>query len=162
MDTNLTSTVKEFLGFLNEECDYLERVKLLMVRIPELISNGGITQMEFHDFLETFEIETSRYLNEKSKYKETLAGLLKTTTGDITFKLLVALGFPEFEETGRRVLRLGNEIKLLMLKITIFQNNFNKLQSGFKRLNNFLYQSDYSPRGSEPRYAPGRNFYMEA
>jgi hypothetical protein len=40
--------------------------------------------------------------------------------------------------------------------------NFSKLQREFMSLNNFLYQKDYSAKGVEMHYDPGRNFYGEA
>jgi hypothetical protein len=82
----------------------------------------------------------------------------------VTFLLLARLGYRDFEEKGHRVLKVSNEIAMLLLKISIYMRNFSRLRQEFKHLNHFLYQNDYSSRGTavENRYNPGKNFYGEA
>jgi hypothetical protein len=156
----------EFLTFLSEEYDYLENVKSFLVEIPALIANGSISQMEFQMFLEKYEVQTSRYIFERNKYREGIAAKLHVKKDQVTFQLLVHVGYPEFEEKGLKLLKITNEIKMHLLKITIYLRNFAKMQLEFKRLNNFLYQKDYSPRSVETdgpyNFNRGRNFHGEA
>lgn len=158
----LKQEVGSFLNFLSEEYSYLTRIKLFLVNIPDLITTGEITQVEFQNFLEKFELETASFVYEKNRHKERISRLLNISPDELTFRQLVKLGFKEFEEKGFRVLRMTNEINMQLLKISVFMKNFSKLQSDFKRLNSFLYQNDYSARGSETTYNPGGSLYMEA
>ncbi len=157
---------KDFLSFLCEEYSYLEKVKLFLAEIPQLIANGSISQMEFQMFLEKYEVETSRYLFERNKYKEQIALKLHVQKDQVTFKLLVHLGYTEFEEKGLNLLKITNEIKMFLMKISIYLQNFARMQLEFKRLNNFLYQKDYSPHSVKTEgpynFNRGRNFHGEA
>ncbi|MCP5102918.1 MAG: hypothetical protein GY950_06055 [bacterium] len=158
----LNTIVENFLTFLAEEYRYLTRIKLFLVKVPEMIVNGDINQLEFQDFLEKYELETARFIFEKNRFKEEIARELQSPIEEITFKRLAGLGHRGFEDKGLRVLRISNEINLLLLKISVYLKNFSRMQDEFKRLNNFLYQGDYSARGAEPSYNPGGNFYVEA
>jgi hypothetical protein len=154
--------VNQFLTFLDEKYAYLTRIKLFLAGVPDLFTNGQITGTEFQTFLEKYELETAKFLAEKQWYQEKIAEGLNLEAEQITFKLLVSLGFNEFEEKGRRVLRISNEITLLLFKISIYMKNFLKLQREFMQVNNFLVQKDYSAKGVEISYDPGRTFYREA
>lgn len=158
--------MKDFLSFLSEEYGYLEEVKAFLVQIPELIANGRISQMEFQMFLEKYEVQTSRYLFERNKHIEAIAAQMHVPKDQVSFSLLVHVGYKEFEEKGLNLFKITNEIKMHLLKITIFLQNFAKMQLEFKRLNNFLYQKDYSPRSVKAEgpynFNRGRNFYGEA
>ena len=102
------------------------------------------------------------FLAEKNWHLEKIAEKLNIKKEQVNFKLLVTMGYKEFEDKGRRVLRISNEITLLLYKISVYMKNYLKPQQEFMRLNNFLYQKDYSPRGVEVPYHPGKNFYGEA
>lgn len=154
--------IEKFLNFLSEEYDYLTRIKLFLVRIPELIAKGDINELEFQQFMEKYEVETAHYVREKTRYKELIAKQSGIPADEVTFKMLEKLGYPEFADKGRRVLKISNEISLLLMKIAVYLRNFAKMQDEFRRLNSFLYQNDYSHRGASPSYNPGRNFYGEA
>lgn len=160
----MKETVRNFLTFLSEEYSYLTKIKIFLVKIPKLITDGDINELEFQNFLEKYELETSRFVYEKNRYKEKIAEELNLKPEQITFRMLVSMGFDDFRDKGRRVLRITNEITLLLLKTSIYMKNFSNLQREFRRLNNFLYQSDYNARGTEPShtYRPGGKFYGEA
>ena len=158
--------IDNFLQFINSEHDYLVKVNLFLVGVPEMIVNGNINQMEFQGFMEKYEVETSSFMYRKNLYKETIAERLHIQPDQVTFKLLVHLGYKEFEEKGRMVVKITNDITLNLNKITIYLKNFSKMQQEFQRLNSFLYQEDYSRQGigreSAYNYNRGRNFYGEA
>ena len=162
MDTNLNEIVTEFAGFLERKYHYLTRIKLFLVGVPELFTDNKINQVEFQNFMDKYELETARYLSEKNWYQEKIAEHLNIKKEQVNFKLLVNLGFSEFEDKGRNVLRISNEITLLLFKIAVYMKNYLKLQREFSRLNTFLDQKDYSPRGVQVSVSPGRNFYGEA
>lgn len=158
--------MNEFLSFLSEEYSYLEDVRSFLIEIPQLIANGSISQLEFQMFLEKYEVQTSRYIFERNRYREAIAARLHIQIDQVTFKLLVHVGYSAFEEKGLHLLKISNEIKMLLLKISIYLQNFAKMQLEFKRLNNFLYQKDYSPHSVKTdgpyNFNRGRNFYGEA
>ncbi|MCX6580654.1 MAG: hypothetical protein NT166_10785 [Candidatus Aminicenantes bacterium] len=162
----MNEILENFLKFLAEEYDYLVKIKLFLLDVPDMITTGKINEPEFRDFMEKYELETARFLFEKNRFKESIAGQLNIPPGQATFKMLVNLGRREFEETGAKVIKITNEISKLLLRISIYLDNFSKLQNKFKRFNNFLYRNDYSAaaRGVElsHNYTPGRNFYGEA
>lgn len=160
----MKETVRNFLTFLSEEYSYLTKIKIFLIKIPKLITNGDINELEFQEFLEKYELETSRFVFEKNRYKEKLAEELNLRQDQVNFRMLVSMGFDEFRDKGRRVLRITNEITLLLLKTSVYIKNFSNLQREFKRLNTFLYQGDYNARGTEPShtYRPGGKFYGEA
>jgi len=160
----MKETVQNFLAFLSEEYSYLTKIKIFLVKIPGLITDGDINELEFQEFLEKYELESSRFVYEKNRYKEKIAGELNLEPEQITFRMLANMGFDEFRDKGRQVLRITNEITLLLLKTSIYMKNFSNLQREFRRLNNFLYQRDYNARGTEPShsYRPGGKFYGEA
>jgi hypothetical protein len=153
---------EKFLSFLAEEYDYLTKIKIFLIRIPELIAAGDINELEFQNFLEKYEVETAHFLHEKNRYKERIAKQLNIPVQQVTFNKLVQLGYREFEDKAWRVLKITNDINLLLVKISVYLRNFAKLQNEFKRLNSFLYQNDYSARGAPTSYSPGRNFHGEA
>lgn len=160
----MKTIIQDFLTFLAEEYSYLTRIKVFLLKVPELISTGQVNEQEFQNFLEKYELETSRFLYEKKRFKEEIARELNLPVEQVTFRRLVNMGFRGFEDKGRRVLKVSNEISLLLLKISIYLKNFARLQNEFQRLNTFLYQHDYSARGVGPShsYTPGRNFHGEA
>ncbi|HLP58821.1 MAG TPA: hypothetical protein VK186_08330 [Candidatus Deferrimicrobium sp.] len=162
----MNEILTNFLKFLAEEYDYLVRIKLFLVGVPEMITTGKINEHEFRGFMEKYELETARLLFEKNRFKELIAAQLNIPPGQLSLKLLVNMGHKEFEEIGLQVLKITNEISLLLLKVSIYLANFSKLQNEFKRLNNFLYRNDYTAaaRGGEPayNYTPGGKFYGEA
>jgi hypothetical protein len=149
---------------LSEEYSYLTKIKIFLIKIPGLITNGDINELEFQNFLEKYELETSRFLYEKNRYKDKIADELKLKPEQVTFRMLVSMGFEDFRDKGHRVLRITNEITLLLLKTSVYMKNFSNLQREFRRLNNFLYQGDYNARGTEPShsYSPGGKFHGEA
>ncbi len=151
-----------FSAFLLEEYNYLAQIKVFLQRMPELITSGQVTQFEFQNFLEKYELETYRFVAEKNKYKEQISQSLNIPVHQISFKLLVGMGFRQFQEVGRKVLRAANEISMLLMKVSVYMRTFSQMQGDFKRLNNFLYRKDYSVRGQESQYDPGQNFYREA
>jgi hypothetical protein len=156
--------IQDFLTFLAEEYSYLTRIKVFLLKVPELITSGQVNELEFQNFLEKYELETSRFLYEKNRFKEEIARELNLPIEQVTFRRLVNLGYRGFEDKGRRVLKVSNEISLLLLKISIYLKNFARMQNEFRRLNTFLYQHDYSARGTDSSYSytPGRNFHGEA
>lgn len=158
--------IDNYLEFLNSEYDYLVKIKLFLVTVPEMIANGNINQLEFQGFMEKYEVETSGFMFRKSTHKELIAKKLHVKPDQVSFKLLVHLGYKEFEEKGRQVVKITNEISQGLNKIIIYLKNFSKMQQEFQRLNSFLYQEDYSPRGigreTAYNYNRGRNFYGEA
>jgi hypothetical protein len=156
--------IKEFSDFLADEYRYLNQVKVFLMGIPERISEGDTDHFEFQNFIEKYEVQNAHFLHEKNRFKERIGEQLNMKKEQVTFRLLVQLGHREFEETGRNVLKISNEITMLLLKISIFLRNFTKLQMEFKRLNGYLYQHDYSSRGMvvENSYHTGRNFHGEA
>jgi len=158
----MDTLMKEFSDFLAEELQFLTNIKLFLARVPELLTSGEITQIEFQEFLEKYEIETARFLFEKNDYKDQIAEKLAISPAYFTFNLLAQLGFREFEDLSRRIFKAANEIGVQLVKVSIYLKNFTKLQQDFRRLNNFLYQKDYSLRGVDSPYSPGRNFYREA
>jgi hypothetical protein len=162
----MDEVIKEYLEFLSEEYGYLFKIKLFLMDIPDMIATGSISELEFQGFLEKHEVETSRFLFEKNRYQESIAKNLHISKEQVTLKLLVHLGYKAFEEQGRNVLRITNEITLHLVKISVFLKNFSKMQQEFKRLNNFLYQENYSPQSIDGHTAysfnRGRNFYGEA
>lgn len=162
----MNDILDNFLKFLAEEYDYLVKIKLFLVNVPDMITTGKINELEFRDFMEKYELETARFLFEKNRFKDSIAAQLNIPSAQVTFKVLVNLGRAEFEETGAKVIKITNEISKLLLKISIYLDNFSRLQNKFKRFNNFLYRNDYSAAalGVEPsyNYTPGRNFYGEA
>jgi len=164
MNAELNELITNFLNFLNEEYHSLVKIKVFLLGIPELISNGKINQLEFQNFLEKYELQTASMIYEKNRFKDQIAEKLSTSREEVNFKVLVNLGFHDFEDIGRRVLRISNEITLLLVKISVYLKNFTRMQQEFKRLNHFLSHNDYSPRGESAftAYNPGRNFYGEA
>ena len=160
----MNETVRDFLAFLSEEYSYLTKIKIFLVKIPRLITDGDINELEFQEFMEKYELESSRFVYEKNRYREKIAGELNLEPGQISFRMLASMGFDEFRDIGHRVLQITNEITLLLLKTSIYMKNFSNLQREFRRLNNFLYQGDYNARGTEPSqpYRPGGKFYGEA
>jgi hypothetical protein len=162
MNKNIDILVEDFLGFLNKKSQYLTNVKIFLLSIPELFPKGKISEMEFQNFMEKYEMETAAFLSEKNWYQEKIAEKLNVPKEQVTFKLLLNLGYNDFEATGRKVLRISNEITMLLFKISIYIKNYFKLQREFVGLNNFLYQKDYSARGMEMPYHPGKTFYGEA
>ncbi len=158
----MNEIIIRFLQFLAEEHNYLVSIRKFLSEIPALITSGQITEFEFQNFLEKHELQTARFIFDKNQYRAEIAKSINTAAENINFKLLVKMGFREFESKGRKVLKISNEISRELVKISIFLRNFSKLQTELKRLNNFLIQKDYSPRGVESTYAPGRNFYGEA
>ncbi len=155
--------VYKFLNFLNEEYNYLTRIKIFLGKVPAMIMSGEINQVEFQNFLEKYELENSRFVFDKNRYREEIGGCLSMPAQAVTFKVLVSRGFREFENIGRRVLRIANEIKMLLVKITVYMKNFARMQQEFQRLNAFILQSDYSARGAEANYNynPGKNLQLE-
>lgn len=158
----MKDAIEKFLNFLSEEYEYLVKIKVFLVRIPELIAKGDINNLEFQSFLEKYEVETAHFLHEKNLYKEKIAKHMNIPAQQLTFNKLVQLGYKEFEDKGWRILHISNEINLLLVKISVYLRNFSRLQNEFKRLNSFLYQNDYSARGAAAPYSPGRNFHREA
>ncbi|MGE5343867.1 MAG: hypothetical protein ACM3SY_20545 [Candidatus Omnitrophota bacterium] len=160
----MNELINEFLEFLNQENQYLSQVKLFLMGIPERIAAGEISQMDFQAFLEKYEVQNAHMVYEKNRFKEKIGEQLNIKTDQVSFRLLVHIGHREFEETGRVLLKHTNEISMLLMKISIFLKNFEKMQMEFKRLNSYLFQNDYSPRGlsAEHYCRPGRNFYGEA
>jgi hypothetical protein len=162
----LDETVNQFSKFLSEEYGYLLKIKLFLLDVPGMITAGNINELEFQGFLEKYEVETSRFLFEKNRYKEEIAGLLNVPREQVTFKLLVSLGYLEFDNKAHRVLKIANEITMNLLKVSVFIRNFARMNQEMKRLNTFLYQEDYSPTGMETggsyTYQRGGNFYGEA
>lgn len=160
----MKETVRNFLNFLSEEYSYLTNIKLFLLKIPKLITSGDINELEFQRFLEKYELETLRFVQERNQFKENIAGELHLRPEQVTYKMLVSMGFDDFTELGSRVLRMTNEITMLLLKTSVYLKNFSRLQGEFMRLNNFLYRHDYSARGTESsyNYKPGMNFYGEA
>lgn len=160
----MKETVRNFLNFLSEEYSYLTNIKLFLLKIPKLITSGDINELEFQRFLEKYELETLRFVQERNQFKENIAEELHLRPEQVTYKMLVSMGFDDFTELGSRVLRMTNEITMLLLKTSVYLKNFSRLQGEFMRLNNFLYRHDYSARGTESsyNYKPGMNFYGEA
>ncbi len=163
-EKKMKETVRNFLTFLSEEYGYLTKIKIFLIKIPKLITNGDINELEFQNFLEKYELETSRFLFEKNRHKEKIAEELNLKPEQVTFRMLVSMGFDDFRDKGHRVLRITNEISLLLLKTSVYIKNFSNLQREFRRLNNFLYQGDYNARGTEPShsYRPAGKSYGEA
>jgi hypothetical protein len=162
MNMNEDEIIKEFLSFLAEKYQALTKIKLFLVGVPELFANGKITEQVFQTFLEKYELETAKFISEKNHYQQEIAKKLNITKEQVNFNLLVDLGHKEFKDISRKVLSISNEISLLLYKIAIYMKNFSKLQQEFIRLNNFLFQKDYSAKGVEMSCDPGRNFYGEA
>jgi len=162
MNAKLKEIVNEFAEFLDQKYQYLLQIKLFLVGVPDLISNEKINQLEFQNFMEKYELETTKFLSEKNWYQEKIAEKLNIKKEEVNFKLLVNLGFSEFKEKGRKALHISNEITMILFKISVYIKNFSKLQQKFGQLNNFLYQKDYSITGVPISVTPGRNFYGEA
>ena len=162
LNMNTDEIIKDFSSFLEEKYQAFVKIKRFLVGIPELFANGNITHLEFQNFMEKYELETARFISEKNQYQQEIAEKLHIAKEQVNFKSLVNLGYREFRDTGRKVLSISNEITLLLYKISIYMKNYAKLQQEFMRLNNFLYQKDYSAKGVEMSYDPGRNFYGEA
>jgi hemerythrin-like domain-containing protein len=160
----MKETVRNFLNFLSEEHSYLTNIKIFLIKIPKLITSGDINELEFQKFLEKYELESLRFVKEQKHFKEKISEELNLRPEQVTYRMLVSMGFDEFSELGRRVLRITNEITMLLLKTSVYLKNFSRLQGEFMRLNNFLYRHDYSARGTESSYTykPGMNFYGEA
>ncbi|MCP4213733.1 MAG: hypothetical protein GY765_03705 [bacterium] len=158
----MNKTTNDYLVFLNEQYKDLTKVKQFLSGVPKLLTSGMINQMEFQNFLEKYEMESAGLLFEENRLKQALADGLRIKPQQVSFKLLVKIGHREFEEIGRRVLRITNEIKMLMMKVAVYLKSFTRLQQEMASLNNFLYQEDYSARGVERPYTPGRRFYGEA
>lgn len=160
----MDTLVNDFLNFLADEYRYLVKIKVFLVGVPKLITESKINEQEFQVFLEKYEVETAHYLFEKKRFLEQIAQRLKVSVQQVNFKYLVRLGYQGFNDKGRRVLRITNEIKQLLIKVAIFLRNFQRMQQEFRRLNSFLYQHDYSSMGhsKDVAYTPGRNYYGEA
>ena len=162
----LDEYVNQYLQFLSEEYGYLVKIKLFLLDMPGMITGGNINELEFQGFMEKYEVETSRYLFEKNRHRKAIAEVLRIPIEEITFKFLVGLGYREFENKGHRVLKITNEITMQLLKVSVYIRSFSQMNQEMKRLNNFLYQSDYSPSGLDTQgaysYSRGRNFYGEA
>lgn len=156
--------IKEFSEFLAEEYRHLTRVKVFLMKVPRLIGEGEIDQIEFQNFLEKYEVQNSHFINEKKRFNHQIAEKLNIEPEEVSLSRLVRMGYRELNDIGHRVVRISNDISMLLLKISIFLKNFSRMQQEFKRLNHFLHQNDYSPRGvaMEPVYRTGRNFYGEA
>jgi hypothetical protein len=162
MNTNTDEIIKEFLSFLEEQIQVLTKIKLFLVSIPKLFTNGKISELEFQTFLEKYELETAAFIAEKNQYSKQIAEKLNIANDQVNFKLLVNLGYRKFKDRGLKMISISNEITLLLYKISIYMKNYSKLQRQFLSLNSFLHQKDYSARGVEIPYIPGRNFYGEA
>jgi hypothetical protein len=160
----MKETVRNFLNFLSEEYSYLTNIKIFLIKIPRLITSNDINELEFQKFLEKYELESLRFVKEQNNFKEKIGEELNLRPEQVTYRMLVSMGFDEFADLGRRVLRITNEITMLLMKASVYLKNFSRLQGEFMRLNNFLYQHDYSARGTESSYTykPGMNFYGEA
>jgi hypothetical protein len=162
----MNDVIKDFLEFLSDEYSYLLKIKLFLLEIPDLITNGNINELEFQGFLEKYEVETAKFVFEKNRHKELIANKLHIKPEQVTLKLLVHLGHNEFEEKGRKVLKISNDISMNLMKVAVYIRNFSKMQHEFQRLNNFLYQKDYTPSGvtrqNAYNYNRGRNYYGEA
>lgn len=160
----MDALINDFLNFLSEEYSYLVKIKVFLVNVPQMITGNKINEVEFQAFLEKYEVETSRYVFERKRFKDQIAQKLNIPAEQVNFTYLVRLGYREFDEKARRVLRITNDINQLLFKIAIFLRNFHRLQQEFKRLNSFLYQHDYTSRGQTvaSAYTPGKNFYGEA
>lgn len=162
----LDEHVNQYLQFLSQEYSYLVKIKLFLLDVPGMIADGNINELEFQGFMEKYEVETSRFLFEKNRHRQTIADLLHIPLDKVTFKFLVSLGYREFENKGHRVLKITNEITMQLLKVSVYIRSFAQMNQEMKRLNNFLYQSDYSPNGLESHgtysYSRGRNFVGEA
>lgn len=162
----LDEYVNQYLQFLSQEYGYLVKIKLFLLDVPGMIADGNINELEFQGFMEKYEVETSRYLFEKNRHRQDIADLLRISRDEVTFKFLVGLGYREFENKGHRVLKISNEITMQLLKVSVYIRSFAQMNQEMKRLNNFLYQSDYSPTGMETQnaysYSRGRNYVGEA
>jgi len=160
----MNELINDFSEFLASENQYLSQVKLFLVGIPEQVTRGEMNHVEFQHFLEKYEVQNAHFIYEKKRFMEKIADALQIKTNQVSFRMLVQLGYREFESIGRNALKLSNEIRMLLIKISIFMKNFSKLQKEFKRLNGFIYQHDYSHQGvaAEHSYRPGRNYYGEA
>ncbi len=161
---NMDELIRDFLDFLAAEYKYLDQVKVFLTDIPEMITDGRINELEFQNFIEKYEIQNAHLLYEKNRYKEKIGEKLNIKKEQVSFRLLVKMGYRDFDSIGRNELKISNEISMSLLRISIFLRNYAKLQYEFKRLNSFLFQHDYSSRGVavEYTYRPGRNFYGEA
>jgi hypothetical protein len=158
--------IKEYLSFLAEQYGYLTKIKLFLNRIPQMIVKGEVNQLEFQGFLEKYEVQNAHFIYEKNRFQQRIGERMRVTPEQVTFKLLVHVGHRQFEDKGRRLLRITNEIKMQLVKISIYMKNFARMQEDFRRLSNFLYQNDYTPRGTaggNPYLTnTGRNYYGEA
>jgi len=162
----MNEETKNYLTFLNEEFSYLLKIKLFLLEIPGMITRGDINQLEFQSFLEKYEMEMSRFLFEKNRHKENIAQKMRVKADQVTFKLLVHVGNKDFEAMGRKIVKITNEITMHLFKVSVYMQNFAKMQMEFKRLNSFLYQNDYSAAGlgrdNIYNFNSGRNFVGEA
>ena len=66
----MNETVRDFLAFLSEEYSYLTKIKIFLVKIPKLITDGDINELEFQEFLEKYELESSHFVYEKNRCRE--------------------------------------------------------------------------------------------
>ena len=154
--------IKAFYELLENELTYLETVNRFLETVPSLIAHNKITNYEFNNFLEQYELEVYRIATEKKRYFIQIAKYLNIEIADLSFNLIAKAGYREFLDIGKRIIRISNKIKLTLLKVSIYISKFSKLNSDLGKINQFLLQNNYSAKGTETQEHRSSMFVGEA
>jgi len=158
----MNELINDFLGFLDDELNYLTGVSNFLETIPKLITENRIKEYEFGNFLEKYELELYRIASKKKSFFMRLAHYYNIDVVELNLSYLIKMGHKEFIDTGRNIIKLSNRIKLLLLKVSIYLEKFKQLNTNMKTLNKFLFQNNYASDGIENRGQSKSIFSSEA
>ncbi len=158
----MVNAVKDFYDFLDVETKRLLKIRDFIATIPDRITRGEITTIEFQNFVETYELETYKFHNTKQDHIKKVTESLNIPAEELSFQLLVKMGYTDFIKLAPEFIAITDQIKSMLLKTSIFIKNFMRLNQELMKLNNYLLQNDYSRQGREKSDHHSYSFYREA
>jgi len=154
--------IEDFLIFLNQSIDELEKMNAFIKQIPQLIESDKINLNEYQNKIENFELKIYKIMSQKLVYIKDISNSLNIKPNELNMKLLYNMGFTKITTLYNKLQNLTNNLPYSILKATVYLKNYMSLNRRFQNINSILNNTSYTYKGEELKTQKVSSFSREA
>ena len=154
--------IEEFLVFLNQSINELEKMNKFIKTIPQLIESDKINLIEYQNKIEGFELIIYKIMSQKLVFIKDISNSLNIKPNELNMKLLYNMGFTKITTLYNKLQNLTNSLPYSILKATVYLKNYMNLNRKFQNINSILNNTSYTFKGEELKTQKVSSFSREA